>query len=153
MFYANEFSIIFRMIVEHYCACKHTHTHTRFLLLELGHSLAEPQRAANAGEKLPVEQLLCTLRCFSLVKKILPRTPSVRRLRSPSTEGSAAPIRFPQIISPGPRGRAADSRQTRCACLTTESEVYECKHSILPVHALLYGVPLIRIVGWGPFFF
>lgn len=49
---------------------------------------------------------------------------------------SALQICFPQIISRGPLGRSGDSRQARCACLTKESQVYKCKHSILPTQAL-----------------
>lgn len=38
---------------------------------------------------------------------------------------------FPQIICQSPLGLLRDSRQTRCASLIKESDVYKCKHSIL----------------------
>lgn len=81
-------------------------------------------------KKLSVEQLLVASCCYTLVNTIPPLLSFICALWSC----------FPQIIFWGPLGISRDSRQTRCACLIKESDVYKCKHSILFTHCSLYAL-------------
>lgn len=48
-------------------------------------------------------------------------------------------------------GLSRDSRQTRCACLIKESDVYKCKHSILFTQCLLAALLLSGARWLGAF--
>lgn len=113
--------------IRYRCACIQTHMRT----YSLGYSPPKPRESLTHKGKLPVAQLLVASCSFALVRTIPPSAVfgSVQRRRRLFI--CALWICFPQIIYRGPLGLSRDSRQTRCACLIKESDVYKCKHSIL----------------------
>lgn len=91
-----------------------------------------------------MEQLLVASCCYRLVNTAPPSPTTITPLPPPLPSSTQQRlwasfkerlwICFPQIICRGPSGLYWDSRQSRCARLTKESDVYKCKHSILFTH-------------------